>query len=183
LAKARRLRRDLTAVERKLWEALRKRQLGIRRQVPMGRYVADFLHHGARLVIEVDSGWHDLPEVQAHDAFRDDWFEGQGYRTVRLRGDRLLNDPNGVADEIEAIITRALSLNGRGLGEGVSGKMPGGAREAVSTTPHAPQSSPPVETPPSPALPPLRGKGASFQPPCQDSSRPPRKRSHCRATR
>ncbi|RYF88839.1 MAG: DUF559 domain-containing protein, partial [Caulobacteraceae bacterium] len=46
VGRARALRRDMTASEGKLWKALRALKLGIRRQAPMGRYIADFIHHG-----------------------------------------------------------------------------------------------------------------------------------------
>jgi very-short-patch-repair endonuclease len=55
----------MTVSEKRLWEALRALNLHIRRQAPIGRYVADFAHHGAKIIIEVDGGRHDLPEAQA----------------------------------------------------------------------------------------------------------------------
>lgn len=41
---ARDLRKNLTDAERKLWQFLRKKQLGVRfrRQVPFGKYILDF---------------------------------------------------------------------------------------------------------------------------------------------
>ena len=85
IKRARRLRRSMTASERVLWEALRRLNLHIRRQAPLGRYVVDFVHHGARLVIEVDGGRHDLPDAQINDAERDAWLAVQGYRVLRIR--------------------------------------------------------------------------------------------------
>ncbi len=46
----------MTGPEKRLWKALRKTGLHIRRQAPIGRYIADFACHEARVVIEVD-GW------------------------------------------------------------------------------------------------------------------------------
>ena len=54
---ARRLRRDMTDAERKLWPRLRNRQLRglkFRRQMPIGGFIADFACVEAGLVIEVD---------------------------------------------------------------------------------------------------------------------------------
>ncbi|HWA43803.1 MAG TPA: DUF559 domain-containing protein, partial [Hypericibacter adhaerens] len=51
---ARRLPKGATDAERKLWSALRQRQIGgfkFRRQVPIGDFVADFACLHARLVI------------------------------------------------------------------------------------------------------------------------------------
>jgi very-short-patch-repair endonuclease len=66
------MRFNLTPSEQKLWGALRSKQLGIafRRQVPLGRYIADFVAPRARLVVEVDGGWHR--ERKLADARRDD---------------------------------------------------------------------------------------------------------------
>ena len=97
----------MTASERVLWEALRRFNLHIRRQAPMGRYVLDFVHHGARLVIEVDGGRHDLPEAQLHDAERDAWLNAQGYRVLRIRDRDAFGDADAVADRIAAEIQRS----------------------------------------------------------------------------
>jgi very-short-patch-repair endonuclease len=57
LAFARRLRRDMTIPERKLWQALRTRRapgLHFRRQVPMGSFILDFFDAAHKLAVEVD---------------------------------------------------------------------------------------------------------------------------------
>ena len=59
--RARGLRRSSTPAEQKLWMRFRNRQLHgfkFRRQQPIGQYIADFLCLEARLVIELDGGWH-----------------------------------------------------------------------------------------------------------------------------
>ncbi|WP_366519346.1 DUF559 domain-containing protein [uncultured Caulobacter sp.] len=96
----------MTASERALWEALRALKLHIRRQAPIGRYIADFIHHGARLVIEVDSGWHDDAEAQLQDAERDEWLAGQGYRVMRVRDGEAFGNPYLVAERVAAEIQR-----------------------------------------------------------------------------
>ena len=136
--RARRLRKSMPVSEKKLWEALRKLDLGIRRQAPIGRYVADFAHHGASLVVEVDGRRHDFPDAQIKDAERDAWLRSQGYRVIRIRDDLAYGRPHDVAERIGQIIRVR------------TGKMA------------APNSAlPPLsaDTPPSPALPPLRRKG------------------------
>ena len=58
---ARKLRREMTEAEGRLWEQLRDRRLDglkFRRQAPIGSYVADFLCADAMLVVEVDG---DVP--------------------------------------------------------------------------------------------------------------------------
>ena len=60
-ADVRRLRKDMTEAERKLWSLLRNRKLAhlkFRRQVPVGPYVADFVCLEARLIVEAEGGQH-----------------------------------------------------------------------------------------------------------------------------
>ncbi|WP_233245290.1 MULTISPECIES: endonuclease domain-containing protein [unclassified Caulobacter] len=106
VGRARRLRRDMTASGRNLWKALRALDIHIRRQAPIGRYVADFVHHPSRLVIEVDGGRHDLPEEQLHDAERDAWLAGQGYRVLRVRDGDAFGKPEEVAEQVAMEIRR-----------------------------------------------------------------------------
>ena len=56
VARARRLRRDSTDAERKLWRALRSKlsQFKWRRQMPVGPYFADFACFAEKLIVEVD---------------------------------------------------------------------------------------------------------------------------------
>lgn len=83
----------MTDGERKLWSELRgfKRHFGIhvRKQAPIGPYVADFAIHHYRLIIEVDGEFHFEPHRMAMDRLRDKWFAGQGYRVVRFNTGKL----------------------------------------------------------------------------------------------
>ncbi|HET6972145.1 MAG TPA: DUF559 domain-containing protein [Phenylobacterium sp.] len=83
VGQARAFRRRATDTERLLWKLLRDRRLEglkFRRQVPVGRYVLDFLCLRHRLVVEADGPFHDA----AHDAERDAWLAGQGFRVLRF---------------------------------------------------------------------------------------------------
>jgi very-short-patch-repair endonuclease len=57
---ARRLRREMTESERKLWSRLRIEQLGakFRRQHPVGNYIADFACLAPKLIVELDGSQH-----------------------------------------------------------------------------------------------------------------------------
>jgi very-short-patch-repair endonuclease len=98
----------MTLSERKLWRELRKLGLHIRRQAPIGRYIADFAQHEARIVVEVDGPSHDLDEAQLNDAERDAWLESQGYRVIRVRDGDALSAPEEVAARVEGEIVAAL---------------------------------------------------------------------------
>ena len=70
---ARKLRRDETAAEKRLWEQLRSRKLqGFKfaRQAPVGSYVADFLCRESKLVIEIDGATHFTTEEIERDKKR-----------------------------------------------------------------------------------------------------------------
>ena len=88
-------RRAPTESEARLWQLLRARKLGVwfRRQVPLGgRYIADFVAPGARLVVEVDGSSHAGREHG--DARRDRTLERLGYRVLRLPAELVMRAPN-----------------------------------------------------------------------------------------
>ena len=83
--RSRTIRRDQTDVERKLWAALRGRQLSgfkFRRQHPVDRYFADFVCMEAKLVVELDGGQH--AEQFEYDARRSEVLEAAGFRVIRF---------------------------------------------------------------------------------------------------
>jgi very-short-patch-repair endonuclease len=95
--RARTLRRTMTEAEKKLWQILRSRQTEgyrFRRQVPMGRFIADFACHEARLIVEIDGGQHDpSSEPEAHRTL---FLKSEGYRVVRFWNNEVLENPGGV---------------------------------------------------------------------------------------
>jgi very-short-patch-repair endonuclease len=87
----------MTDAERKLWYMLRDRRFSgakFRRQVPLGRYVADFLSFENQVVIEVDGSQHS---GRASDIPRDKWFRTQGFTVLRLWNNDVLTNLEGVA--------------------------------------------------------------------------------------
>jgi very-short-patch-repair endonuclease len=71
---AKRLRASQTTPETRLWHELRAGRLDgwkFKRQVPIGRYVADFACLNAHLVVEVDGPTHDTADQQSKDRIRD----------------------------------------------------------------------------------------------------------------
>jgi very-short-patch-repair endonuclease len=101
IAFARRLRRDPTDVERRVWKALRNRQIEackFRRQVPLGTYIVDFVCIEKKLVIELDGGQH--ADRAAHDERRTEWLRGEGYRVVRFWNNEVTTNFEGVLERI-----------------------------------------------------------------------------------
>ncbi len=100
---ARQLRREMTNAERKLWSALRRHGLAgaqFRRQAPCGPYIADFLCHGARLVVEVDGATHSTEAERSRDAKRDAWFAANGYAVLRVTNAEVYEQFEGVLETV-----------------------------------------------------------------------------------
>jgi very-short-patch-repair endonuclease len=98
---ARQLRRHQTDAEKKLWLHLRNRHLGgfkFRRQVPFGPYIADFCCLEARLIIELDGGYHRT--ITDRDSNRTEALAQIGYRVVRFTNDEVLSRPRIVSIKI-----------------------------------------------------------------------------------
>jgi very-short-patch-repair endonuclease len=72
--------------EAALWEELRSAKLGVtfRRQVPLRGFIVDFYASRARLIVEVDGGYHGEPGQERADARRDAVLAAHGFRVVRL---------------------------------------------------------------------------------------------------
>ena len=99
--RARKLRRNLTDAERRLWSILRGRRLNrfkFRRQQPIGGYIVDFVCFERRLVIEVDGSQHQ--EQVGYDEERTRWLNSQGFEVLRLWNNQVLSDPDSVSEAI-----------------------------------------------------------------------------------
>jgi very-short-patch-repair endonuclease len=75
VARARKLRKEMTLPEVLLWRLLRGQPQGVkfRRQHPSSRIGMDFYCLDARLVIEVDGIAHDMGDNPERDLNRDAW--------------------------------------------------------------------------------------------------------------
>ena len=102
--------------------------LKFRRQQPIGPYVVDFVSFERRLVVEVDGGQHDQPDVRVADTERTLWLERNGYRVLRFWNNEVLGNLEGVWHEISRAVERGLSPSPQPSpveGEGVR-RVPGG---------------------------------------------------------
>jgi very-short-patch-repair endonuclease len=106
-ANARMLRRSSTDAERILWSELRGNRLngaGFRRQVPIERYVADFICHVAKLVIELDGGQHFSNEGERADACRSAAIEAKGFKVLRFSNLDVMTNRAGVLETIATAV-------------------------------------------------------------------------------
>jgi very-short-patch-repair endonuclease len=105
---ARGLRQRQTSAEAKLWAHLRNRQLGdlkFRRQVPRGRFVADFLCDEAMLILEIDGAGHETK--LGDDQERTAYLESLGYMVLRFMNWDVRQNTHRVLDHIyEVAVSR-----------------------------------------------------------------------------
>jgi very-short-patch-repair endonuclease len=118
--RARALRLNVTEAEKRVWSLLRSKQMTgykFRRQVPIGRYIADFVCHEARLIVEIDGGQHD--HSSPLEAERTAFLQSEGYRILRVWNNEVLENLEGVhmaiADRLAGITpTQPSPIEGEG---------------------------------------------------------------------
>ena len=117
---ARKLRKDQTDTERKLWSLLKSRSLlgyKFRRQRPIGLYVVDFCCMKPRLIIEADGAQHSRKSDE--EVTRTSFLEKRGFLVIRFWDNDILLRPNAVLEGIiQALNT--LTLPSPRMGEGKS---------------------------------------------------------------
>lgn len=110
-SRAKAMRREPVLYERRLWAILRDRGLAglkFRRQVVMGRYIADFVCLRHRLIVEADGPQH---EDRVEDAERDAWFREEGFRVLRFPNQMIENHREKVLAAIVAATREGLALS------------------------------------------------------------------------
>jgi very-short-patch-repair endonuclease len=102
------LRRNMTDAEQKLWFMLRDRRFlkfKFRRQVPIGKYVVDFVCQERRLIVEIDGSQH---QDSIHDEVRDSWLRSIGYFVLRFWNNAVDQEREGVMSAILDSLDRPL---------------------------------------------------------------------------
>lgn len=107
------LRNNMTEPEKKLWEILRNKQMGVkfRRQHGIGYYIADFYCPELKMVIEVDGKSHFSEEGKAYDKIRDDFMLSLDIITIRLKNDDVMKNIEGVYQYIKNQIELRNKIN------------------------------------------------------------------------
>ena len=109
LENARRLRREMTPHERKLWYLfLRKYPEKIYKQRIIGRFIVDFYCASAQLVIEVDGSQHYEPQGMAYDEERSAFLSALGLAVLRFSNRDIDRNFRGVCEQIDISIQKRL---------------------------------------------------------------------------
>ncbi len=127
---AKQLRKNLTDAETRLWHELRAKRFEsykFKRQVPIGKYIADFACLTYKLIVEVDGSQHEGSKT---DMTRDLWLKSQGFRVLRLWNRELLLDTDGALLSILAALKESplpalrATLSHKGRGQSTTSKLP-----------------------------------------------------------
>jgi len=98
---AREQRKEMSPVERVLWQRIRSNQLNgfhFRRQQIIAGFIADFYCHQASLAIEVDGNTHD--NNQGYDIARDRVFFEKGIKVSRFTNAQVFRETDVVIQVI-----------------------------------------------------------------------------------
>ncbi len=112
---ARNLRNNMTPWERKLWyRFLSKYPIRFLRQKPLGRYIADFYCHKAKLVIELDGSGHYTDMQKKYDNIRTKFLESAGLMVLRFSNYDIDKNLYGVCTKIDLVVKERMKSNGMG---------------------------------------------------------------------
>ena len=111
---AKEMRDKPTEAESFLWNFISKNQIyGMRfkRQHPILYFIADFYCHKAKLIIEVDGGYHQLPQQHEYDVNRDIELADLGLKVLRFTNKDILCDIENVLHNIKSEIKNRITTS------------------------------------------------------------------------
>lgn len=96
-------KRSTTEAEEILWQQLRANTLGFkfRRQHIIDEFIVDFVCLPKRLIVEVDGGYHDIPEQKEADELRTLILTELGYKVIRFKNEEVIGSVDTVIVKIE----------------------------------------------------------------------------------
>ena len=85
IPRAKELRKNATRQENRLWyDFLCTYPVRFQRQKTIGRFIADFYCHAAKLIIEIDGSQHGTQQGLAYDQERTAYLEKYGLHVIRF---------------------------------------------------------------------------------------------------
>ena len=105
IPRARKMRFEMTKAEARLWfEVLKDFEPRVRRQRPIGGFIADFYCAACKVVIEVDGDSHFTQGGLEYDAQRTAFLEGLGLKVLRFSNADVLDNLRGVMARIAEVL-------------------------------------------------------------------------------
>lgn len=125
-ANAKHLRKSMTDAEIVLWSCLKAGITGfkIRRQHPIGLYIADFYCHKVKLIIEVDGSIHNEPDIKEADDARQKELERWEYTIIRFTNQQVIEKPKEVIKIITEKISQLTNLQTQNTPQKAESKSP-----------------------------------------------------------
>ncbi len=96
------MRKNPTPAESALWKSLKGNKLDVhfRQQQIIGKYIVDFVCLSKKLVVEVDGDIHDHQKEEDEQRTRE--LTLTGYKVIRFKNEKVLNEIDGVLREISS---------------------------------------------------------------------------------
>ena len=101
---ARALRVSSTDTEKILWQHLKAKKffgLKFRRQHPINKFIVDFYCDQLKLVIELDGGYHNIPNVKERDDGREFMLKEWGLTVIRFTNEEIETNLKSVLLKIQ----------------------------------------------------------------------------------
>ncbi len=98
------LRKRQTYAEELFSKMVRNRNMlniKIRRQHPIGPFIADFYCHELKLAIELDGSINEVEEVKQKDIKREQFLKEQGLYVIRFNNDDVFTNPHLIEEQIK----------------------------------------------------------------------------------
>ena len=107
VANARDLRNNMTKEEKHLWyDFLKSYPIRFSRQKILGRYIADFYCHKAKVIIELDGPQHFEEKGLEYDEQRTEYLEQYGLTVIRIANNDVNQRFNAVCDYIDICVKK-----------------------------------------------------------------------------
>ncbi len=116
---AQKQKQNLTDAEVFLWKNLKEKQLDgykFRRQHIIDQFIADFVCLEKQLIVQVDGGYHSLPENHISDEQSTQILNELGFEVICFSNEEIINDIEGVLHKITTVLN-SLPLRDR-VGDG-----------------------------------------------------------------
>ena len=114
-----------TETESIMWNCLKGKRLAnykFRRQHIIDEYIVDFVCLAKKLIVEIDGGYHQNPEIVEADLYRTTQLQKLGYEVIRFKNEEVIANIEKVLETIEHKLNSVpVASNSLPLGEGWGG--------------------------------------------------------------